>query len=134
MKQKFQTYDEFMSGARKGARLTNSISRKAMTAGRLQALIRQGFGQGRGERYVPWIRVTRGNAPRKSNHVVAVTHVQSRPVHLLSRLEYRALRLAVWLGAIEVREQFPLWPWQGGPHPMAGLDVDARRKLTHVAG
>lgn len=134
MKQKFETYSEFMAGARKGRPLTNSIGRKAMTIGRLQGLILQGFGQGRGEGYTPWIRVTRGNAPRKSNHVVAVTHVQARPLHLLSRLEYRAVRLAMWLGAVEVREQFPLWPWTGGPHPMAGLDDERDRALPTTLG
>lgn len=134
MKQEFETYDEFMCGARKGRPLTNSIGRKTMTVGRLQGLILQGFGQGRGEGYTPWIRVTRGNAPRKSNHVVAVTHVQVRPLHLLSRLEYRAVRLAVWLGAVEVREQFPLWPWAGGPHPMVGLDAERDGALPAMPG
>lgn len=134
MKEKFETYDEFMCDARKGRTLTNSIGRKTMTLGRLQGLILQGFGQGRGEEYTPWIRVTRGNAPRKSNHVVAVTHVQARPLHLLSRLEYRAVRLAMWLGAVEVREQFPLWPWAGGPHPMAGLDEMRDHALPATPG
>lgn len=134
MKQKFETYDEFMCGARKGRTLTNSIGRKIMTLGRLQGLILQGFGQGRGEGYTPWIRVTRGNAPRKSNHVVAVTHLQARPLHLLSRLEYRAVRLAMWLGGVEVREQFPLWPWAGGPHPMAGLDEKRDHALPATPG
>jgi hypothetical protein len=44
------------------------------------------------------------------------------------------MRLAVWLGAIEVREQFPLWPWQGGPHPMAGLDPSRDPVLPTTPG
>ena len=129
-----ETFNEFMAGASRGRPLTNSVGRKAMTRTRLQSLIAQGFGQGRGENHVPLIRVTRGNAPRKSNHVTAVTHIHARPVHLLSRMEYLALRLAVWLGAKEVREQFPLWPWEGSPHPMAGLDPARDSALPATPG
>ena len=129
MKRNFETFQEFMAGARKGRALTNSIGRKAMTLTRLQGLILQGYGQGRNDDYKPWIRVTRGNAPRKSNHVVAATNIAARPVHTLSKMEYCALRLALWLGAVEVREQFPNWPWTGSPHPMAGLDPQRDRTL-----
>lgn len=122
MKQKFQTYEEFMAGARKGRPLTNSIGRKAMTRAKLQSLIVQGFGQGRNDDYQSWITVTRGNAPRMSNHTIAMGSIGSRPMHFLSTLEHRAGRVATWLGAQELRPQFPLFPWRGHPHPMAGLD------------
>lgn len=134
MTQHQETFRQFMSGAARGRPLTNSIGRKAMTRTRLQSLIAQGFGQGRGENYIPLIRVTRGNAPRRSNHVTAVTNILARPVHLLSRMELQALRLAVWLGAVEVREQFPLWPWAQSPHPMAGLDPARDKTLPPTRG
>lgn len=134
MKRNFETFQEFMVGARKGRPLTNSISRKAMTRTRLQSLILQGYGQGRDEDYKSWIRVTRGNAPRESNHVVAVTNIDARPVHTLSKMEHNALHLALWFGAAEVREQFPIWPWPGSPHPMAGLDPQRDRTLPAAPG
>lgn len=134
MKRNFETFQEFMAGARKGRPLTNSICRKTMTLTRLQSLILQGYGQGRNEHYVPWMRVTRGNAPRVSHHQVAQTSVHKRSLHLMSALERRALPMATWLGADEVREQFPLLPWEGAPHPMAGLDAQRDRNLPPTPG
>ncbi|RVT48120.1 TnsA endonuclease N-terminal domain-containing protein [Rubrivivax albus] len=119
---KHETYDEFLTDAKRGRVLTNSIGKAPMTRTRLQSLILQGFGQGRGDDYQPWITVTRGNAPRASNHIVAIGSIGSRPMHFLSTLEYRAGRVANWLGALEIRTQFPLFPWRGHPHPMAGLE------------
>lgn len=105
-----------------------------MTRSRLQSLIVQGFGQGRGDDYIPWIRVTRGNAPRMSGHFVAVVSTQATPLHLLSGLEYGAARVASWLGADEIRTQFPLFPWSGHPHPMAGLDARIDATLPETRG
>lgn len=134
MKHKFDSFQEFMDGARRGGPLTNSIGRNPMTRKRLQSLILQGFGQGRDEDYIPWIRVTRGNAPRVSNHQVVVTAIHQRGLHMMSRLEYRAVRTATWLGATEIREQFPILPWANGPHPMAGLDVQRACQLPETPG
>lgn len=134
MKTKFETFSEFLVDGRRGARLTNSVGRVPMSRARLQSLILQGFGQGRGSDYIPWIRVTRGNSPRNSNHYVAVTSIQDQPVHLMSGLEYGATRMATWLGAVEVRTQFPLWPWSGHPHPMAGVNPLEDRELPLTTG
>lgn len=134
MKQKFETYSEFMADARKGRPLTNSIGRKAMTRAKLQSLIVQGFGQGRNDDYKSWITVTRGNAPRMSNHTIAMGSIGSRPMHFLSALEHRAGRVATWLGAQELRPQFPLFPWRGHPHPMAGLDQSYDASLPVMPG
>lgn len=91
-----------------------------MTINKLLRLILQGFGQGRDDDYKPWIAVTRGLSAPVSN--IGVFHVptQARPLHLLSRLERGAGNIAAWLGAREVREQFPLFPW-AWTHPLAGL-------------
>ncbi len=94
----------------------------------------QGFGQGRNDDYLPLIRVTRGNAPRVSNHSVMATSLSSRPLHMMSRWECRAVCMAEWLQGSEIREQFPLWPWEGSPHPMAGLDPELDRKLPVTPG
>ena len=94
MTAEFETYSEFLADGKRGARLTNSVGRAKMTRNRLQALILQGFGQGRGNGYMPWICVTRGNSPRCSNHFVAVTSIQEKPLHLMSCLEYGATRVA----------------------------------------
>lgn len=128
------SFATFMTGARRGGPLANSVGRKCMTRERLHSLILQGFGQGRNEDYIPWIRVTRGNAPRKSNHQVAVTCIHRRALHLMSGLEYHAVRLATWLGASEIREQYPIFPWADGPHPLAGLDAQRDRALPSTPG
>ena len=134
MTAEFETYSEFLADGKRGARLTNSVGRAKMTRNRLQALILQGFGQGRGNGYMPWICVTRGNSPRCSNHFVAVTSIQEKPLHLMSGLEYGATRVATWLGAKEVRTQFPIWPWSGHPHPMSGLNPVDDQKLPETIG
>ncbi len=134
MKTSFESFEDFLEGARRGAPLTNSVGRAPMTRSRLQSLILQGFGQGRGDDYIPWIRVTRGHAPRMSGHFVAVVSTQATPLHLLSGLEYGAARVASWLGADEIRTQFPLFPWAGHPHPMAGLDARTDAALPETRG
>lgn len=134
MPKKHETFDEFLRGARTGKPLTNSVSRAPMTRERLQALILQGFGLGRNENYTPWIRVTRINAPRRSNHQVTVVSGNAAPLHLLSALEYGAARVASWLGANEIRTQLPMFPWDGHPHPSAGLDRSADTALPTTRG
>lgn len=105
-----------------------------MTKSRLQSLILQRFGQGQGDDYVPWIRVTRGNSPRMSNHVVAVTSTESAPLHLMSALEYGAARVASWLGARAIYSQFPLFPWSGHPHPLESLGARGGKDLPKTKG
>lgn len=131
---KHETYEEFLTDAKRGRVLTNSIGKAPMTRSRLQSLILQGFGQGRGDDYQPWITVTRGNAPRVSSHIVAIGSIGSRPMHFLSTLEYQAGRVATWLGALEIRTQFPLFPWRGHPHPMAGLSSACDTSLPVMPG
>ncbi len=91
-----------------------------MTINKLLRLILQGFGQGRGDDYWPWIPVTRGLSAPVSNIGVFHVPVQARPLHQLSRLERGAGGVGAWLNAREVREQFPLFPW-AWTHPLAGL-------------
>lgn len=109
-----------LANTKRGALLSNSVGRSVMTLNRLLRLILQGFGQGRGENYKPWIAVTRGLSAPVSNIGVFHVPIQARPLHLLSRLERGAGNVAAWLGANEAREQFPLFPWNW-THPLAGL-------------
>lgn len=114
-------------------KLSNSVTKSVMTLPRLQALIRQGFGQGRNDDYKPWIRVSKRNSSPHSNLYVSQTATQKRGLHLLAGTEYRAAQLAAWLGSIETREQFPLWP-HSAPHPLAGLHPERDRTLAHTRG
>ena len=109
-------------------RITNSVSRSVMTWERMGRLMREGFGHGRDEAYIPWIRVTRRMSSPVSHLTAACTTIHERGLHLLSGLEDSAVRVAAWLGATEIREQFPLFPW-AGLHPMHGLDPDRDRTL-----
>lgn len=128
------SFHAFMEGARLGAPLTNSVSKAPQSKERIQALILQGFGQGRGEAYRPWIRVTRGNSPRMSNHLIAKLSFSADELHFLSRAEYNAAIVASWLGAREIRTQFPLFPWRAHPHPLSGLDPKLDQQLQPAIG
>jgi len=112
-------------------RINNSVTRVPMTIERLQLLVDDGFGYGRGEDYTPWIRITKGLSAKESNLVVAQTAVHKRSLHLMSILEKTAAHAAAWLGATEIREQFPLFPWAAN-HPMAGLDILRDRRLPEA--
>lgn len=59
---------------------------------------------------MPWIRIRRRLSSPVSNLMLLPTPVHARPLHLLARTESAAALIAVWLGATEIREQFPLWP------------------------
>jgi hypothetical protein len=79
---------------------------------KLAAAIHQGRGNGSGDAYRPWIEVTRKTSSPCSNlSVVPVPHL-TRLTHYLSRGEREFALFLWWLGALDVREQYPLWPWQ----------------------
>lgn len=125
--------DQAISATRKRRKpqLSNSLSRRPMTLVRLRQLLRDGFGAGRDEAYRPWIRVTRSTSSPISHTLVAATPIHARGIHLLSKLESTAANVACWLGATEIREQFPLFPWEG-LHPMSGLDEARDRFLGNA--
>jgi hypothetical protein len=81
-----------------------------MTLSRLERAIAEGCGQGFGENYWPWIRVRRTTRGAVSNLNVFANSLYARSMHLLSGLEVSATIVALWLGAVHAREQFPLWP------------------------
>ena len=115
------------------SKLTNSTTRSVMTLCRLYGLIVQGFGQGRNEAYKSWIRVTRSVSSPKSNLQVMLVPIVGGKLHLLAGTEYDAALLAVYLGAAEVRTQFPLWP-SPSQSPLAGLHADRDCSLPVIPG
>lgn len=88
---------------------------------KLSNAIREGRGIGKHDAYKPWIEVTRRTSSPCSNlSVVPVPHL-TRLTHYLSRAEREFALFMWWLGADDVREQYPLWPWEH-LHPATQLD------------
>lgn len=91
-----------------------------MTLEKLAALIKAGYGQGHFHRYKPWLRVTK----RVYSPVSVVGHLpvpdQQRLEHFRSLAERQFILVSKWLGAKDVRAQYPFWPWPHD-HPMVGL-------------
>lgn len=91
-----------------------------MTREKLTALVAAGYGQGHFQRYKPWLRVTKRDYSPSSvvGHLPGAT--LGRLHHFRSIAERRTIQLCKWLGAVDVREQLPLWPWEH-PHHGVGL-------------
>lgn len=78
-------------------------------------------GQGWGMSYLPWLWIRRRNPSPVSNQVAgAMLPGLNRECCFLARTEWLIALLCYWLGALDVREQFPLWPWHH-PHPLEGV-------------
>lgn len=85
---------------------------------KLQEWVKAGHGTGHFDLYLPWLWVHRKNASPKSNQIVSQMPGYRRNSHFFSRIEWYIALLCLWLGAVDVREQFPLWP-MSHPHPLA---------------
>lgn len=92
----------------------------AMTWNKLQKLIRAGYGQGHLANYQPWLRVTKRDCSPVSNmshlHAADLGHTH----HPRSVAQRHLLHRLAWVGALDARDQFPLWPWDSD-HPLDGL-------------
>lgn len=120
-----------------------------MTLKKLAEMIADGRGLGMGDKYQPWEQITRSRASPFSNlNLIPVPHL-TRLSHFLSRGEREFGLLLWWLGAEDVREQYPLWPWphrqpldqisagdpQMKPHPgMASVAKEAGISLRNYPG
>lgn len=97
--------------------------------------IHAGRGQGRGDHYQPWIRITRRFSSPVSHMVLASLGIHRRSHHFLSKLEHHTGLQLAYLGAVELRECLPMWPT---PHPHPWLDdpveVDGLLKVAADAG
>lgn len=89
-----------------------------MNAESLLTLIRHGAGQGHRDDYCPIVRLSRNNIAKCGYQSVGPLPGYRRAAHLLSDEMRIVALLLLWLGALDVRENFPLWPFDH-PHPLA---------------
>ncbi len=89
------------------------------TWGAVEKHIQLGRGSGHLDCYLPWLFLHRKNASPTSNQIVKSLPGYKRASHFFARVEYYFALLCLWLGALDVREQFPLWPMEH-PHPLTG--------------
>jgi len=92
-----------------------------MTVSKLTELIELGRGLGVGDGYQPWIALARHNTSGVSNQSFVRMPCLARHCAFLSRSERFLAHVLWWAGALDVREQFPLWPW---PHPNPHQELD----------
>ncbi len=95
--------------------------RPKMTEKRLTEMIARGQGTGIGDEYTPWLQPHKQHSSPCSNISHAQMPMLRRHGYYLSKGECAMARLLWWAGAIDVREQFPLWPWE---HPSPLEEVD----------
>jgi len=112
--------------------------RKPMTWAKLFEIVASGAGQGHGDDYRPFLEVTRSRSSPCSNLGGKFLPGQARKFHSLSATEWSVALLLTFLGAEDVREQFPLWPMPH-PHPLFGhpeygtLDLPPTRGMLTIA-
>lgn len=104
-----------------------------MTQKKLDEAIKLGLGQGREESYKSWIRIRRNLHSTVSRLQTLHVPLYMHQMHLISGLERDAAHVGLWLGADEVREQFPFWPFEHA-HPATGLHHDLDRHRPRVRG
>lgn len=91
-----------------------------MTWKKLLQMIAQGYGSGHGNDYKPFLRITRRNTSKVSNQSAGNwLFGYTREFHYFARTERQIALGLWWLGAKDIREQFPLWP-MGHRHPLIG--------------
>lgn len=94
--------------------------RTKMTERKLRQFILEGRGQGFGSEYLPWLLISRGNIPSGGNAQFRPIPVLGRYGHFLSRNEWLVAIFLLWLGFVDLLEQFPMWPWRH-PHPLSRM-------------
>ncbi|MFM0236006.1 PDDEXK family nuclease [Paraburkholderia sediminicola] len=104
-----------------------------MTWEKLEERIASGRGSGHRDEYRPWLWIHRRNASAKGNQVVDRMPGYRRSSHFLARVESHVAILCLFLGASDVREQFPLWPMPH-PHPLSDLRGGCRGQLSSMRG
>ena len=73
-----------------------------------QRAIKKGRGLGQGKNYQPFIQITRSDFSSHGRSQVVNDSIIGRAHHFLSRLEYFTWLVLIHLGAVQIREQFPL--------------------------
>ncbi|QNP41611.1 PDDEXK family nuclease [Lysobacter solisilvae (ex Woo and Kim 2020)] len=102
-----------------------------LTMAKLAAAIQEGRGTGTGDAYQPWIAITRRTSSPHSNLNVGPVPYLKRLTHFLSRAERQFGLYLWWLGANDVREQYPLWPW---PHLHPEAQIAPRAEARYHPG
>lgn len=77
---------------------------------KVNELVRDGRGLGKGEAYKPWLWIRRRFCSPVSNLHIMHVPFMARPLHLMSCLERSAAEVAAWLGITITCEQKPAWP------------------------
>jgi len=92
---------------------------KAMTWTKFMDRVSEGRGQGHGANYRPWLWVHRKNSSPVSNQSVVRLPGEERAAHFYSRTEKVVAKICKYIAgdAIDIREQFPLWPMPHA-HPL----------------
>ena len=103
-----------------------SLAMAVVTWKVLSNRVASGRGQGHGDNYLPWIWIHRKNVSARGNQVVDPLPGYRRASHFLAQVEWHTALLCIHLGALDVREQFPLWP-QPHLHPLAD-HIQARKQ------
>lgn len=93
---------------------------RRMTWKKLTNLISQGYGQGHQAIYKPWLHITKRTSSPVSNIGLLPAPDIGRTHHYLSAAEKTTILLLKWIGAHDIREQYPVWPWPH-LHPLHGL-------------
>lgn len=102
------------------ARKSRFAPSRCMTWQKLTSLISQGYGQGHQSLYKPWLHITKRTSSPISNIGLLPAPDLGRTHHYLSAAEKTTILLLKWLGAHDVREQYPVWPW-AHLHPLHGI-------------
>jgi hypothetical protein len=103
-----------------------------VTQKRVDDAIAQGYGQGHGEKYKPFMQIKRWNPSPVSTQVRKAVPPFARACHFFSLSEWLLAILFSWIGAL-VREQYPAWPMRH-PHPCYGLNPDTDSRLPWSPG
>lgn len=83
--------------------------RRFKTQADIDNYVRQGYGQGEGASYMPWIRIQDVSSRGKSRETRGIK--TGRIYHTLSNLEYGYLLLLEFSDeVVDIREQFPVFP------------------------
>ena len=88
-----------------------------MTKKNIEQWIGEGRGQGHGEEYIPWHLIARNQSPTGGSLQWRYVPQLNRYFHLMSKSELHVVRFLLWMGVIDIRDQFPCWPWRH-PHPL----------------
>lgn len=99
---------------------------------RIERMIESGDGSGFGHDYQPWIKIKWWNPSPISFQFFRPIPPFKRSYHFLSKQEYKLGLLFLWAGC-EIREQFPIWPWEHS-HPETGRNIAFDRYLPPSIG